>query len=91
MKTTSYTTIAIGWHQMVSNSRHSIVQHFSLPFDESRLESWASSEKTKLAGPVTFGLLFCASDAVVHSRAILEIVRILLEYGAATDIKAKEG
>lgn len=55
---------------------HSVVQHFSLPLNESQVEAWASEQLSLLAGPVTFGLLFCAPDAVPHAREILDIVRI---------------
>lgn len=55
---------------------HSVVQHFSLPLNESQVETWAANQKSALAGPVTFGLLFCAQQAQVHAREILEIVRI---------------
>jgi len=55
---------------------HSVVQHFSLPLKESKLVSWATKQKTELAGPVTFGLVFCAPEAVPVAAEILEIVRI---------------
>ncbi|HKK17180.1 MAG TPA: FIST N-terminal domain-containing protein, partial [Opitutales bacterium] len=55
---------------------HSVVQHFSLPLDESQVEAWATEQREVLVGPVTFGLLFCAPDAAVHAAEILEIVRI---------------
>ncbi|PXA03738.1 hypothetical protein DDZ13_10610 [Coraliomargarita sinensis] len=55
---------------------HTVVQHFSLPLNESQVEAWATEQRSVLAGPVTFGLLFCAADALPHAREILEIVRI---------------
>ncbi|MGB0409703.1 MAG: FIST signal transduction protein [Opitutales bacterium] len=57
-------------------SRHSVVQYFSLPLDDAQFEEWATDQRTKLAGPATFGLLFCAPDAVPDAREILEILRI---------------
>jgi small ligand-binding sensory domain FIST len=57
-------------------SSHSVVQHFSLPLNESQVEAWAKEQSLSLSGPVTFGMLFCAPDAVDSAREILEIVRI---------------
>lgn len=57
-------------------NKHSVVRHFSLPLDESQVEVWAAEQSRKMAGPVTFALLFCAPDAVEEAPEIQEIVRI---------------
>lgn len=55
---------------------HSVVQFFSLPLNESQVEIWASEQKSRLAGPPTFGLLFCSPDSVDEAKEVMEIVRI---------------
>lgn len=57
-------------------SNHSVVQYFGLPFIETEVEEWASQQVGALAGPATFGTLFCTEEALPHARDILEIVRI---------------
>ncbi|MGJ8653704.1 MAG: FIST signal transduction protein [Opitutaceae bacterium] len=57
-------------------TNHSVVQHFHLPFSEAQVESWAKEQRLKHPDSPTFGLLFCAADALPHAKDILEIVRI---------------
>ncbi len=57
-------------------SKHCVVQHFGLPFREGQVEAWANEQRESFPAPPTFGLLFCASDALPYAEEILEIVRI---------------
>jgi small ligand-binding sensory domain FIST len=57
-------------------SKHCVAQHFSLPFSGSLLEAWSTDQAAQHAQGPTFGLLFCAPDALPYSKEILEIVRI---------------
>lgn len=56
--------------------KHSVVQHFNLPFVEGQLEAWSKQQRASLPGAPTFALVFCAADALPYAEEILEILRI---------------
>lgn len=57
-------------------SDHTIVKHFSLPFNEVEIENWVTTQRDALAGPVTFALLFTTPECSSKAKGIMEIVQI---------------
>lgn len=61
---------------MPVTSKQCVAQHFNLPFSEALVETWSKNQAAEHSETPTFGLLFCASDALPYAQEILEIVRI---------------
>ena len=55
---------------------YSVVRFFELPFDEGAVRDWATAERHKLGGPVTFACLFCSPECVHVAAEIMEVARI---------------
>ena len=61
---------------MPVKSEQCVTQHFPLPFSEALVELWSTDQASKHSSAPTFGLFFCAPDALIHAQEILEVVRI---------------